>query len=198
MNNHQLLKSFFHKLDSMDYIRPEDIPNIDLYMDQVTTFMEQNLSHGRRFPEDKILTKTMINNYTKNHLLPPPEKKKYTREHLLVLIFIYYLKDFLSISDIADIITPITEQYFHAGDDQLNLESVYKEVFSLESEEMDRLIRDVLRKYGRSQNTFLDAPEEAQEELQQFSLLCMLGFDVYIKKMMITYLLDHRDETAGD
>lgn len=198
MNNHQLLKSFFHKLDSMDYIRPEDIPNIDLYMDQVTTFMEQNLSHGRRFPEDKILTKTMINNYTKNHLLPPPEMKKYTREHLLVLIFIYYLKDFLSISDIADIITPITEQYFHAGGDQLNLESVYKEVFSLESEEMDRLIRDVLRKYGRSQNTFLDAPEEEQEELQQFSLLCMLGFDVYIKKMMITYLLDHRDETAGD
>lgn len=198
MDNRELLREFFHKLDAMDYIRPEDIPNIDLYMDQVTTFMEQNLSHGRRLPDDKILTKTMINNYTKNRLLPPPEKKKYSREHILTLIFVYYLKDFLSISDIAAILNPITEKYFAAGDGALNLEEVYREVFSLENEEMDRLLRDVMRKYERSQNTFTAVPAEEQETLQLFSLMCMLGFDVYIKKMMITYLIDHMNQKQTD
>ena len=75
-----LMDSILASLGRIDYIKPEDIPNIDLYMDQVTTFMENNLSSSKRHPEDKVLTKTMINNYAKNHLLPPPVKKKYSRD----------------------------------------------------------------------------------------------------------------------
>ena len=186
----KLLGSILKNMALMDHIRPSEIPNIDLYMDQVTSFMNDHLQNSRRFEDDKILTKTMINNYTKNRLLPPPEKKKYSREHLLSLIFIYYFKDFLSISDIEEILHPILDHYFHAEDGDLSLEDVYQEVFSLENEEMSHLIRDVLRKYHRSEQTFADAPKESQEELQRFSLLCMLGFDVYIKKMIMTHLID--------
>ena len=71
-----LLNSILKSLSNIDYIRPEEIPNIDLYMDQVTTFMDKQLASTKRYEDDKILTKTMINNYTKNHLLPPPVKKK--------------------------------------------------------------------------------------------------------------------------
>ena len=75
-----LLNSIVESLDRIDYIKTEDIPNIDLYMDQVTTLMDSKLKHATRYPEeDKILTKTMINNYTKNNLLPPPVKKKYSK-----------------------------------------------------------------------------------------------------------------------
>ena len=107
-----MLKSIFDTFSGLDYIRPEDIPNIDLYMDQVTTFMEEHLKKTRRHPGDKILTKTMINNYAKNDLLPPPTKKKYSREHMLVLIFIYYFKNLLSITDIQALLKPLTEKYF--------------------------------------------------------------------------------------
>ena len=86
-----LLKSILDSLSRIEHIQSDDIPNIDLYMDQVTTFMDQHLRATTRYPdEDKILTKTMINNYAKNDLLPPPVKKKYSKEHVLVLIFIYY------------------------------------------------------------------------------------------------------------
>ena len=68
-----LLQSILDSLDRIDYIRPDDIPDIELYMDQVTTFMDSRLKNAARNPEvDKILTKTMINNYAKNDLLPPP------------------------------------------------------------------------------------------------------------------------------
>ena len=91
----ELLFYLLDAADRLETIQPDEIPNIDLYMDQVTTFMEEHLKSSCRHSDDKILTKTMINNYAKNNLMPPPEKKKYTREHIMLLIFIYYYKGFL-------------------------------------------------------------------------------------------------------
>ena len=75
-----MLNSILSSISRIDYVRPDDIPNIDLYMDQVTTFMEKELASSKRHEDDKILTKTMINNYAKNNLLPPPVKKKYSKD----------------------------------------------------------------------------------------------------------------------
>ena len=102
---HIFLKEVLTKLQSIDYVKPESLPNIDLYMDQVTTFMNTQLASTKRHEDDKILTKTMINNYTKNNLLPPPDRKKYSKDHILTLLFIYYFKSILSISDIQNILT---------------------------------------------------------------------------------------------
>ena len=83
----------FRQKDQSSIIELNDIPNIDLYMDQVTTFMETKLSGYKRNEKDKILTKTMINNYAKARLFPPPVKKKYTKNHVMILIIIYHLKN---------------------------------------------------------------------------------------------------------
>lgn len=188
-----LLNSILESLSRIDYIKPEDFPNIDLYMDQVTTFMDSQLAVSKRHPEDKVLTKTMINNYAKNNLLPPPVKKKYSKEHLLALIFIYYFKNILSISDIQEILNPITEKYF-ASDSDFNLEDIYSEVFRLEKTEVLNLQKDITKKYQTSQQTFQDIPENISEkeraDLQQFAFICMLSFDVYVKKQLIEKLID--------
>ena len=67
----EFLSELLKQLKSIDYIKPEDIPNIDLYMDQVTTFMDEQLAASKRYESDKILTKTMINNYAKNKTSRP-------------------------------------------------------------------------------------------------------------------------------
>ncbi|MEY8515682.1 DUF1836 domain-containing protein [Lachnospiraceae bacterium 29-84] len=184
-----LLNSILDSLSRIDYIKPQDLPNIDLYMDQVTTFMDAQLAVSKRHPEDKILTKTMINNYAKNKLLPPPVKKKYSREHLLALIFIYYFKHILSIGDIQAILNPIMDQYF-SPDLDFNLEDIYSEVFCLEENEIQNLKKDITKKYQTSQQTFPDVSPEEQEDLQLFSFICMLSFDVYVKKQLIEKLID--------
>ena len=190
LETEDLLQSILDSLDRIDYIRPDDIPDIELYMDQVTTFMDSRLKKAARNPEvDKILTKTMINNYAKNDLLPPPVRKKYSREHMLLLIFIYYFKGILSISDIQTVLKPITDRFF-AGNEGLKLETIYNEVFSLEREEVEVMKQDVVRKYHKAQETFSDAAAEDQEFLQTFSFICMLSFDVYVKKMLIEKLID--------
>ena len=197
IDSQNLLESILKSLDRIDYIRPEDIPGIDLYMDQVTTFMVSQLSSSRRYEDDKILTKTMINNYAKNHLLPPPEKKKYSREHLLLLIFIYYFKSILSINDIQTLLSPITEKYFKS-DSEMDLTSIYNEVFSMEKGQIEYLTKDLLSRYKTAQATFQDAPEEDQEFLKLFSFICLLSFDVYMKKMLIEHLIDELRPAPAD
>ena len=194
LDTDNLIKSILDSLSRIDYIKPSEIPNIDLYMDQVTTFMDSRLQSSKRRDDDKILTKTMINNYAKNKLLPAPNKKKYSREHMLLLIFIYYFKNILSISDIQKLLSPICQNYFH-GEGSLTLEQLYEEVFSLEKDEAEKLKQDVLDKFNRSRTTFASAPEEEQEFLRLFSFICMLSFDVYMKKQLIEKLLDSALDT---
>ena len=171
----EFLAALQKKLVSIDYIKTEDIPNIGLYMDQVTTFMDEQLEACKRYEDDKILTKTMINNYAKNNLLPAPEKKKYSKEHVLTLLFIYYFKNLLSINDIQSLLNPLTEH----------------EVFNLESTESEKLLKDLGKKYALSRETFRKFPENDQEFLQNFSFICLLSYDVYIKKMIIESVIDN-------
>ncbi|MBQ3601885.1 MAG: DUF1836 domain-containing protein [Lachnospiraceae bacterium] len=193
--NAEYVRQIIESLQKLDYIKPGEIPNIDLYMDQVTTFMDEHLADAKRFPEDKILTKTMINNYTKNNLLPPPDKKKYSKEHMLLLIFIYYFKNVLSIGDIRNIFQPLIKMFENEKkgfSKDINLEAVYEEVFSYEKEQIDTLIKDVVKKFHKAEGTFVDksAEEEDKEFLVCFTFICSLSFDVYIKKMIIEKMID--------
>lgn len=184
-----ILNSILASISRIDYIKPEEIPGIDLYMDQVTTFMENHLSSSKRHPEDKVLTKTMINNYAKNHLLPPPVKKKYSREHILMLTFIYYFKNIMSINDIQVLLGPIAEEFF-PGNGSLKLTEIYQEIMDLELEQIEPLIKDVTRKFNKARSSFSDADEKEQDFLQKFAFICMLSFDVYVKKQVIENLID--------
>ena len=198
VNNDEMLHKILDHISGMGYIKPEDIPNINLYMDQVTTFMEEHLAYSKRYKDDKILTKTMINNYAKNNLLPSPEKKRYTREHMLMLIFIYYFKNILSINDIQSLRGALTDRYFRSEND-MNLTDIYNEVFSMEKGELDALKKELIERYDIAQGTFENAPKEDQDFLKLFSFICLLSFDVYIKKMLIEKMIDElRSDSSAD
>ena len=189
IDKNDLLNSILASIERIDYVKSADIPNIDLYMDQVTTFMEKALASSKRYPEDKILTKTMINNYAKNDLLPPPNKKKYSKEHLMILTFIYYFKGILSIKDIETLLHPITERYFHT-DNELDITRIYDEVCAHDKERATILQDDIKALFQASSETFSDVTGEDKDFLQFFSLICMLSLDVYVKKMLIEKLID--------
>lgn len=193
----EFLKKILESIARLDHIKPEDLPNIDLYMDQVTTFMEEQLASTKRYPDDKILTKTMINNYAKNKLLPSPEKKRYSKEHLLMMLFIYYFKNILSINDIKTLMGPITEKYFNASPDK-DLTYIYNEVFSMEKTRIVTLQKDLLRSWNISEKTFDDADTQDQEFLHKFSFICQLSFDVYLKKMIIEQMIDELSPPAEE
>lgn len=199
MTNDELFSQLLDKISSFQYIRTDQIPNIDLYMDQVTTFMDTHLGATRRFEEDKVLTKTMINNYAKNNLLPSPVRKKYTRNHMLQLILIYYMKSFLSISDIETMLKPLTEQFWDENSNP-DFAEIYSRIFSYADNGIEPLLDDLRRKFDCSKETFHCGDEEKDSYLQLFTFLCMTIYDIYMKKQVVTGVIDEmkrrQDEQA--
>ena len=186
-----VIEEVFKRYSDGSYIKASMLPDLDLYVDQITTFLTRHLAKTLRFEDDKIMTKTMINNYTKNHLLPPPDKKKYSRDHILLMIFIYYFKNFLPISDIKTILGPLTDKYFHKDAD-LNLEAIYTTLFSKEDTFVQEVLENVMKQFHMSADLFPDAPKADQASLREFTFICMLSLDIYLKKQLIEAILDKK------
>ena len=186
-----VIEEVFKRYTDGSYIKASMLPDLDLYVDQITTFLTRHLAKTIRFEDDKIMTKTMINKYTKNHLLPPPDKKKYSRDHILLMIFIYYFKNFLPISDIKTILGPLTDKYFHKTAD-LNLEAIYTTLFSKEDTFVQEVLENVMKQFHMSADLFPDAPEADQASLREFTFICMLSLDIYLKKQLIEAILDKK------
>ncbi len=126
----------------------KDIPQIDLYMDQVIQLFENTFSSSKRNEEEKVLTKTMINNYAKGKLLVPIKNKRYSKEHLILLSLIYQLKSGLSINDIKVTLDGVNKRIL--SDEAFNLEEFYQSYLNIYTknatefkEVIDTKVRDV-------------------------------------------------------
>lgn len=199
----KILTDLTEYIKALEYTPSSEVPSLQLYMDQVTGFMEEQLSMMKRDSSDKVLTKTMINNYTKNRLLPPPVKKRYSQNHMLMLLFIYYYKGILSLSDIEEVLRPLNQDFFDASSAP-SLSEIYTEVFSLEAKEKDKLIEDISEKFERAQKSFSvdnqsfsELSDSAREDLQLFSFISELAFDVYLKKQLIEKITDELRAKRG-
>ena len=135
----EMVEKVAAQVRSSNIIEIDDIPNIDLYMDQVTTFMDKSLAQYKRHADDKILTKTMINNYTKAKIFPAPVKKKYSRTHLMLLIMIYHLKSILSIKDIGVLFQSALGEQNKAKQEKM-IESIYEGFVSLQKQTITYLV----------------------------------------------------------
>ncbi len=181
----KLKKDIREKL-KLDFISPDEIPDMELYMEQLTQFMNDALKENLHDEEDNILTKAMINNYTKNKLLPPPVKKKYNRQHLILLIYIYYMKNVISIGDIKKLMKPLLDEDMD-GD---RLFELYSKTFDLEKPEYFNIEASVVK---ASQITDKKLPKEEDEYLNKLVFIFLLGYDIFCKKRLIEKLINELD-----
>jgi len=132
------INNYINSQKSSDNINLEDFPEIDLYMDQVMQLFENKLSYTKRHDDDKVLTKTMINNYAKGNLLMKIKNKKYTKNHLILMGLIYNLKGALSLTDIKTILTPIINSF--EKEQEFPLNDVYQsflDIYDLNLEDLN-------------------------------------------------------------
>ncbi|EQB87028.1 hypothetical protein J2Z44_000782 [Clostridium punense] len=134
--NKEELIEILNVLNLEEDIELIDIPQLDLYMDQVIQLFENTLSNSKRNKEDKLLTKTMINNYTKDKLLMPVKNKKYSRNHVILMILIYNLKQSLSISDIKVLFNNIVSNLQQEEKAQIDLASLYSNFLKIKKEQV--------------------------------------------------------------
>lgn len=134
------------ELNLQEDILLSDIPNLDLYMDQVITLFENGLNGSKRNDQDKILTKTMINNYSKDKILIPIKNKKYSRDHIIMMILIYNLKQSLSINDIKILMNRIVKSFGRDNEESIELEKLYEGFLSIKKCNTDNFQQELDKK----------------------------------------------------
>lgn len=162
------LNKLIDELHLENNIKLNDIPEIDLYMDQVIQLFEGKYNETKRNEDDKVLTKTMINNYAKGKLLMPIKNKKYSKEHLILMSFIYNLKGALSLTDIKTSITNIVENF--NDEERLNLRNIYENYLNQYNSDIDSFREDVIKK-----ETMVKKNVKGNNDFEEkFLLLCSM------------------------
>ena len=185
----EMVEKIAAQVRSSNIIEIEDIPNIDLYMDQVTTFMDKCLAQYKRYDDDKVLTKTMINNYTKAKIFPAPVKKKYSRTHLMLLIMIYHLKSILSIKDIGILFQSALSETNKLKQERM-IESIYSGFVSLQKQTLTYLVGAAEGKpdesfYGKESILLYD-----DDETKRIMMTLALAIRANMEKQLAEKVLD--------
>ena len=107
----------------------KSIPDIDLYIDQMVSCLNSELSLYAKNGEGPI-TKGIVSNYTKHKMIPGPEGKRYTKDHCIFMLLVYYLKGCFSMDQVQRLMKPILSNYDSAWDDNLDMQAYYKEILA--------------------------------------------------------------------
>ncbi|ERI93887.1 hypothetical protein HMPREF1982_01339 [Clostridiales bacterium oral taxon 876 str. F0540] len=187
-DNEEIFK-LIEEVSNYEDIKISDIPCVDLYMDQVTTFFDEKLKNLKRDKEEKILTKTMINNYAKAKLLLPVKGKKYSKEQMVLLALIYNLKQTLSINDTGLVLSPIIKKLTSSKESEI-VEEIYNtfvEINKLQMEEFNQWFKNKIELVNEKSSLI----ESNDEDLVQHILtVLMLTSSANMQKRMAEKIID--------
>ena len=131
---------------------PDEIPSIDLYLDQITSLMSEKHKEGAVRFQDRVLTKTMINNYSKDGLISPVKGKKYSKEQILQMLLVYEMKNTLSIGEIKRILQNVYALPSFKGGMPEEIYARFLQIKEIERAEMSELLRDFVEKHKLDPN----------------------------------------------
>jgi len=170
-------------------IKSSDVPYIDLYMDQVTTIFEEKLSDLKRYPDEKILTKTMINNYAKDKIIQPPIKKKYSHNHIILLNLIYNLKQSLAISDIKDLLSPLNE--LMANDKNSNeIDTLYNAYLTIKNKDLENCKKNFTEIFDDPEEATIISEKITDEKLEMLLLILILVNEANTRRRLAEKIVD--------
>ncbi|MCG8483226.1 MAG: DUF1836 domain-containing protein, partial [Clostridia bacterium] len=190
MRYESFVKKLVDQISKGGQIRLLDMPDLDLYMDQVTTFMNDKLSIYKREDKDKILTKTMINNYTKHNIIPKPVNKKYSKDHLLFLILIYHMKGIVSIKDMEHLMAPLIQNYNSELEEKINIEDIYSILQEIQKDERDKLDLKIQDDIEKVKEYLKEMDMQDDDILEIFMLTVMLTVRANMQKYLAERIID--------
>lgn len=185
----EALTSLIDEATKFDDIKSSDIPYIDLYMDQVTTIFEEKLSDLKRDPSEKILTKTMINNYAKDKILQPPVKKKYSHNHIILLNLIYNLKQSLSISDIKELLTPLNE-LMASDKNSSEIDKLYNTYLEIKNKDLENCRENFIEIFNGTEEATTISEKIPDEKLEMLLLVLILINEANTRRRLAEKIID--------
>lgn len=161
------INELLEKISLEKSVSLEEMPEIDLYMDQVIQLFDQKYKETKRNEDEKILTKTMINNYAKGKLFIPIKNKKYSKKHLILISLIYQLKGALSITDIKSTLQIINDKITR---DDINIDAFYTSLLTLQKMNAANVSESIPLRHQEVKRMM----DEEDKKLEQIMLIASL------------------------
>lgn len=186
------IKEMIDSLNFSDDIKLSEISSVNLYVEQVTSFMEDKLGHIKRNGDDKIITKTMINNYAKTGLIMSPvdNNRKYSKQHIILLNLIYHLKKIYAIDDIHTLFKPILHNIEIKEDDVIPLEDIYSIFLDIKETEFSGFNDIIEKNLKLIEDKISDTDDKHKEIAEMFLIVLILSAQANARKRLAEKIID--------
>lgn len=189
MRYEEFVKNTIEEYVSKGKINANDFPEMEIYMDQAETFLNKELGVYKKNEKDKVVTKTMIGNYVKHNMMPRPVNKKYSKDHLIMLSLIYYLKGTFQMEEIEKIVHPLIENYNSEFDDKIDLPALYEGILGIQAKEQESLAQSVTNMIEKSKYHLRETELSDDDMLELFMLIVNLSMKADAQKFLAHKLL---------
>lgn len=190
MRYEEYIKTILDDYVNKGRILPGEFPDMELYMDQAAAFMNKKLEIYQKNENEPVMTKAMISNYVKHDMLPKPNKKKYSREHLAMLTMIFYLKGVLQVQEIESLMKPLIDNYNAEFAEQYDLLKMYGGIEALYSAQRGDIAGEVHQDIDDIKK-FLSKYENADDDTAElFMLICLLSMKADAQRYVVQKLMN--------
>lgn len=189
MRYEEFIKNTIEEFVAKGRIDAGAFPDMEIYMDQAETFLNRELSVYKKNEKDKVITKTMIGNYVKHNMLPRPVNKKYSRDHLVLLTLIFYMKGTFQMEEIEKIMKPLIDNYNSEFDEKIDITALYRGILQVQEAELEALSQSIGDIIKDSKNYLRETELSDDDMLELFMLIVNLSMKADVQKFLAHKLL---------
>jgi hypothetical protein len=200
MRYEEFIKKFAEDFAENSIIEPEDFPEMDLYADQASSFISSKLAI---YGKDPLLSKSMIAGFVKKGLIPPPDKRRFNREQVVMMELILLLSMTYRQKDVEDLMKPIVENLESIFDENNDFFELYEKLVPIFKQQRSEVAGRTVGIVDTVKDAMREIGADDDDRTEMFMVLLLIAMEVdtamYMgKRLLRTYFSGDEEENQAE
>ena len=199
MRYEEFLNQVMDKYAKTGLLLPDEMPEVELYMDQVVSLLNKELAVYKEKEQD-VFTKSMVSNYVKHKVLPKPENKKYNKEHMVILNMIFQLKSIFQMDEMKVLFKSFVENHESILEEQYDMEGLYDSLLRSRDKEILQMTNHIHEdiEYVKAVMEEMGTSDDDAHEIMGVILILTIQSNAYrlmARKLLNEYFIDNKKKS---